>query len=160
MSDVVCPGCGLAMPSNPEVPYDGYFNCSRECWSVFTEVLEKEYSNAVLFGQVHQMTVDAYAVQHAGGPHPDKSVDVHLVGLHKVLNEGVRPPYVPPELQRFASRTKTWPHFDPPPANRSMTIFDVATAGDHAAAVRQWAQQVWSAWSPHHAAIARLAAGS
>jgi hypothetical protein len=145
------------MPRDPSAHFDGYYNCSAECWRVYTEVLEKEYSNALLFGQVHQMTVDAYAVQHAGGPHPDKSVDVHLVGLHLVLVEGVRPPAVPERLQRLASRMKSWPHFEPPPKGGPLTVFDVALADDHAAVVRSWATQVWTAWSQHHAAIAALA---
>ena len=95
------------MPRDASAHFDGYYNCSAECWRVYTEVLEKEYSNPALFGQVHQMTVDSYAVQHAGGPHPDKSVDVHLVGLHLVLNDGVRSPEVPARLQRLASHIKT-----------------------------------------------------
>jgi len=157
--NVVCPGCGLAMPRNPAAPPDGYYNCSPECWSVYTEVLEKEYSNAVFFGRVHQMTVDSYAVQHAGGPHPDKSVDVHLVGLHLVLIDGVRPPDVPPRLQQLVSRTKVWPHFEPPANAGPLTVFDVALADDHAVTVRAWAEQVLSAWAAHHAAIAALARG-
>jgi hypothetical protein len=157
MNEVVCPGCALAMPRDAHAPYDGYYNCSAECWSVYTEVLAKEYSNAVLFGQVHQMTVDTYAVQHAGARHPDKSVAVHLVGLHLMLLEGVRPPFVPPLLQQLASRTRTWPHFDPPADRGALTVFDVATASDHAAVVRAWAKQVWNAWMPHHAAVERFA---
>ena len=145
------------MPRDPAARFDGYYNCSAECWRVYTEVLEKEYSSPALFGQVHQMTVDAYAVQHAGGPHPDKSVDVHLVGLHLVLNEGVRSPEVPARLQHLASHIKAWPHFEPPPTSGPLTVFDVAVADDHAVAVREWGMQVWSAWSRYHAAIAALA---
>ncbi len=52
-----------------------------ECWQLYTEVLGDQFSNIVLFGQVHQLTVDAYAVQHSGGGHPDKSTAVHLSGL-------------------------------------------------------------------------------
>jgi hypothetical protein len=33
-----------------------YFNSSPECWSVVTEVWEKEYSTSLLFNQVHQFT--------------------------------------------------------------------------------------------------------
>src|ERR1041384_6466827 len=80
-----CPGCGLEMPARPDAPPDGYYNTTRECWSVFTEVVGAEFANALLFGRAHQLTVDTYAVQHAGGPHPDNSpalcaaprVDVH-----------------------------------------------------------------------------------
>lgn len=55
------------MPASPKADYDGYYNCSAECWSVCTEVLGSEFGNALLFGHVHQMTVDTYALQHAEG---------------------------------------------------------------------------------------------
>lgn len=103
------------MPAS-ELIHDGNFHCSPECWSVFCEVPEAEFQNAVLFGQVHQLTVDAYAVQHAGGAHPDKSVCVHLVGLHLVHEQRMPSVDVPARLQRLANRTDTWPHFDQAPA--------------------------------------------
>ncbi len=153
-----CPGCGLEMPLS-ERSYDRKFNASAECWSVFEEVLAREFQDAVLFGQVHQLTVDAYAVQHAGGQHPDKSVCIHLVGLHLVLERGLAPVRVPPLLQRLARRA-SWPHLDPPAQRESLTVRDVALAGspqDHASRVREWAAQVWRAWSAHHAAARTLA---
>jgi hypothetical protein len=128
---------------------------------VFEEVLAVEFQNAVLFGQVHQLTVDAYAVQHAGGQHPDKSVCVHLVGLYLMLERSVSPVEVPPLLQRLAS-TASWLHLDPPEARASLTVFDVAVAETldaHALRVREWAAEVWSAWSPHHEAVRELARG-
>ena len=115
MIDSFCPGCGLVMPKRESATSHGYYNASPECWLVYTEVLAAEYSNAVLFGQAHQLTVDTYAVQHAGGPHPDKSVDVHLCGLHLVLQQGWKPVTVPPILQRIAGVIEAWPHYDPPP---------------------------------------------
>ena len=80
LRESTCPGCGLRMPVSEGAAYDGYYNTSPECWSVYTEVLGAEYSNPVLFGQVHQLTVDTYAVQHPGGLHPDKSIAIHLAG--------------------------------------------------------------------------------
>ena len=155
-----CPGCGLRMPQREALPAgETYYNTSAECWSVFTEVLAAEYSNAVLFGQVHQLTVDAYAVQHAGGPHPDKSVDVHLAGLYLTLVRGMNPPSVPPQLQRIVASTTKWPHFEPPPAPTALTVFDVATAStpdEHAARVRAWSRLVWEAWRAHHDGVAAL----
>ena len=145
-----CPGCGLEMPLSERV-YDRKFHASAECWSVFEEVLAKEYLNVVLFG-VHQLTVDAYAVQHAGGRHPDKSVCVHLVGLHLVEERGLAPTQVPKHLQRL-TRRKSWPHLEPPEERAFLTVRDVALADSlqtHAQRVREWAREVWRAWSPHH----------
>ena len=161
-TETVCPGCGLSMPAGPPgqvPPYDGYYNTSSECWAVCTEVLGEEFGNPVIFGQVHQLTVDSYAVQHAGGRHPDKSIGIHLVGLHLVLERGLPPTRVPPVLQAMAKVIDTWPHFAPPEAPRTITVCDVALAdspADHAAAVRRWAETVWAAWGEHHDAVSRL----
>ena len=62
-------------------------------------------------------------------------------------------------MQRLVARTKSWPHFEPPPMPQSITVFDVAMSSDpleHAARVREWSAAVWQAWSPHHAAIAEM----
>lgn len=153
-----CPGCGLEMPLSAR-SYDRKFHASAECWSVFEEVLAAEFQNAVLFGQVHQLTVDTYAVQHAGGRHPDKSVCVHLVGLYLMLERGVAPMEVPPLLQRLASGA-SWLYLDPPEARATLTVYDVAiaeTPQTHALVVREWAAQVWKVWSPHHDAARELA---
>ncbi len=157
LRESVCPGCGLRMPVSEAAFYDGNYNTSPECWSVYTEVLGSEFSNAVLFGQVHQLTVDSYAVQHAGGRHPDKSVAIHLAGLHLILGRGVRPPNVPKLHQRLAAVAKNWPHFPPPADAESVTVFDVALSGsteEHIKTVREWAALVWKAWSGHHGEVA------
>ena len=162
----ICPGCGLSMPASTSAVYEGYFNVSGECWSVFTEVIGQEFADAVLFGQVHQLTVDAYAVQHAGGRHPDKSVAVHLSGLHLALERGLRPPTIAPRLQRLASRVEadprlSWPHLKPPADRGAITVFDVAMADSFDSRVtigREWARTVWATWSDHHAAVAAFVA--
>jgi Family of unknown function (DUF5946) len=146
------------MPFSSAVPNTGYYNASDECWSLFTEVIGAEFSNAVLFGQVHQLTVDAYAVQHAGGPHPDKSVAVHLSGVYLAIERGIPPASIAPLLQQLATRVHDWPHFDPPSVVWPRTIFDVAMADDHTAAVREWSAGVWAGWGGHHEAIATFVA--
>lgn len=147
------------MPSGEGV-YEGYYHASPECWSVYCEVLGAEYQDAVLFGRVHQLTVDSYAAQHAGGPHPDKSVCIHLVGLHLALEHGIAPPEVPAGLQALARVVRAWPRFEPPEGFGSITALDVAlarSAEEHASLVRSWAQETWERWKPHHAAVAALA---
>ena len=147
------------MPVSSRPGKQGYYNTSMECWSLYTEVLCAEYSNAFLFGQVHQLTVDTYSSQHAGGPHPDKSVAVHLLGLFLVLERDIRPTSVPPLLQRLVAGIQTWPHFPPPATVGPMTIFDVAlceSAEEHMKAVREWSRIVWECWSEHHAELSKL----
>ncbi len=158
--EIVCDGCGLKMPKRHTASYDGYYNTSPECWEVYTEVLSCEYGNAFLFGRVHQLTVDTYAVQHAGGKHPDKSTTVHLVGLHLQLDFGLQPTTVPPMLQRLAGRIDTWPHFEHPEEQAPFTVCDVALAGSveqHIRLVRNWAGSVWKLWKAHHNEIRTMA---
>jgi hypothetical protein len=157
--DSACPGCGLHMPARAGLTTHGYYNASPECWGVYTEVLGAEYSNAVLFGQVHQRTVDTYAVQHAGGVHPDKSVAVHLAGLYLVIERGVKPTDVPARFQQLATNVREWPHFEPPVVEWPLTVFDVAMAStpvEHAELVRQWSAAVWKEWAFARETIARL----
>lgn len=147
------------MPARESAAYHGYFNTSPECWLVFTEVVGAEFNHALLYGQAHQLTVDSYAVQHAGGPHPDKSVDIHLCGLHLVLERGLAPTRVPRLQQRLAAARNSWPHFTPPADTGKLTVFDLALADSteaHIELAREWARSVWQAWSPHHAAVAGL----
>jgi hypothetical protein len=156
IQESICPGCGLKMPASSRPIKQGYYNTSMECWGLYTEVLCAEYSNAFLFGQVHQLTVDTYSSQHAGGPHPDKSVVVHLAGLFLMLERGIRPPNVPPFLQRLGAGVETWPHFTPPADVGPMTVFDIAlceSPEEHMKAVREWARIVWDCWSEHHAEL-------
>jgi len=153
-----CPGCGLEMPLSGR-SYNRKFNASAECWSLFEEVLAAEFQNPVLFGWVHQLTVDTYAVQHAGGQHPDKSVCIHLTGLYLMLERGVPPVRVPALHKRLASR-KSWPQLDPPKQHATMTVYDVAVADSpqtHARRVRKWAEAVWRVWSPYHRLARELA---
>ncbi len=159
--ETTCPGCGLQMPASERASFDGYYHASAECWSVYTEVLAAEYSNAVLFGQIHQLTVDAYAVQHAGGPHPDKSVDIHLCGLYLVLERGIPPTSVPKLLQTLAETVNPWPRLAAPSDRGRPTVFDVALCDSdekHREMVREWAATVWQSWVEHHVAVAGLVA--
>jgi hypothetical protein len=157
-TETVCPGCGLTMPKRDTSVGHEYINASPECWSVYTEVLETEYSNALLFAQVHQLTVDTYAAQHAGGKHPDKSLDIHLSGLYLVLEQGRPQSAISRSSQRLATDVKAWPHFTPPEPVWTFTIFDVALAESHFNAVKEWSAVVWKGWAAHHAAIAEFVA--
>lgn len=154
-----CPGCRAELEAGA-LPYRGYYNSSAECWAEYTQVLGREYQDPALFAQVHQLTVDAYAVQHAGGPQPDKSVCVHLVGLYLTLVAKVALSEVPAQLQLLAEAIRDWPHFEPPPAPTRLGAKQIArapTSKEHAQLARAWAEDVWAAWSRHHAAVAELA---
>lgn len=155
-----CPGCGLTMPRQPDAVSHRYINASPECWSVYTEVLAREYGDAVLFGAAHQLTVDAYTAQHPGGAHPDTSVAIHLVGLRLVLVDGLPQQQIPVRRGLLSDRTATWPRLPAPPTRADVTVLDVALAADdgYAAQVERWAEAVWRMWEPAHHVIADLSA--
>ena len=157
-----CPGCFLTRPASG-VGYDRKFNASAECWAVFEEVIAVEFQSPAIFGRAHQITVDAYAVQHAGGRHPDKSVCVHLIGLCAAIEQGVKPVEIAPRLQRFVSRIRDWPHFEVPADRAALTVHDVALASGsperHVRTVHDWGAAVWNSWKIHHDAVRRMAAG-
>ena len=114
----------------------------------------------VAFAQAHQLTVDTYAVQHAGGDHKPKSVAVHLVGLYAAIELQRPPRSIPGLLQAVASAHRTWPTFDPPRYTGPLTVVEVALAPntlEHIHRVRKWAEFVWKAWQAYHDEVARLA---
>jgi uncharacterized protein DUF5946 len=156
---VRCPGCGLTLPKYEGPTHQRYIHASPGCWNVYTQVLAREYADAVLFGQVHRLTVDTYSVQHSGGAHPDKSIVGHLCGLHLVLERSIKAEAAGPLMKQVIDRVESWPHFEPPAVEWSLTIADVASAksmADHIDAVRRWSAEVWKGWSASHAAIAGL----
>lgn len=153
-----CPGCGLEMPRSDRVTYDGYFNCSPECWVLFEEVLAGVSADPA-YHPVHQLVIDAYAAQHAGGKHPDRSVLVHLVGLYAAFE--LRMPFVeiPTLLKRLATQTANWPHLRQPVLPAPLTVLEMATADcaqDGVSLAATWANAVWNSWAEQHDVIARF----
>lgn len=154
---IPCPGCGALFPDTAGATHR-YMECSPGCWAAYGEVLAREYSDPTLFGRVHRLTVDAFAVQHPGRPSPQsiQSVAVHLISLCLQLEHDATPPEATKAIQE-GSRTKTRYVWLPPPEfPGAVTVADVnaaTSASAHETLVRQWAGAVWSAWSAHHAAV-------
>ena len=150
-----CPGCGLALPA-VEGPTHAYIGASPACWARYGELLVREYGE---FGNpaIHRLSVDTYAVQHPGVPERRsiQSVAVHLMGLCLVLERGWAPPDVTRRMGAFVERARpVW--LEPPVPNGSLTVEHALSASDaasHEVRVREWATDVWSSWSPHHAQV-------
>ncbi len=147
-----CPGCGVILPEGGAEPHR-YVSASSACWAAYGEVLAAEYSDPVIFGACHELSVDAYIAQHPGGAHPTRSIVVHLAGLHLALDRGLPPAMIPAERARLAQRA--WPGPDPTVPERwgPLSVRDlVAVAGttEHADVVRRFAAEVWQAWSAEH----------
>lgn len=137
-----CPLCGAAVAG-------GAAGCRR----LFEEVLTLEYGSPG-FGAVHQLTVDAYALQHSE-EHGPRSNAFHLARLCMFLEHGADPGIGQkyPWLQTQLEQDPAVSFLEPPVARGALTIADVHGAPDpqeHAARVRRWAASVWEAWSDHH----------
>lgn len=148
-----CPGCGAVVPVT-DGPTHPYMLSSPGCWAVYGEVLAREYQNPAFMAR-HQLTVDAYAVQHPGEPVPAarRSVLFHLVSLCAVFERGRSPTEANRILQRLGGLDLDPEWLAPPDDLGSITVLDVVEARgfeDHLAAVERWARSAWGAWSAHH----------
>ena len=153
-----CPGCGLRMPLSDKVAYDGYFYCSPECWVIFEEILAGASGDPDYY-PVRQLMVDAYAVQHAGGKHPNQSVILHLAGLYAAVDLQMPPDDVLPMLKRLNARVTRWPRLARPALPAPLTVLEIAVAEGAEEGVNRtttWASAVWNSWSEHHEFVARL----
>jgi hypothetical protein len=156
-----CPDCGVTL-----APHDGpthpYLGASAACWALFNEVLAREYASPVLMERVHRLTVDAYAAQHPGQPERRtiQSVWGHLAALHMTLERKLDPVFARRVIAALVDSGDGLVWLAPPPSLGAITVVEVAAAPDeaaHAAAVDRWAESVWVAWSPHHAAVRAIA---
>ena len=163
MTNVKCIGCGGLVPdiAGPTHPY---MESSHGCWSVYGEVLAREYSEPALMA-VHRLTSDTYAVQHPGRPsrQSTQSVCGHLLRLCLVLELGAHPSYTTRVLRAVLEGKAEPPFFwlEPPRSLGEITVADVrasASAAEHDRKVRAWAECVWSAWADHHAVVRGWAA--
>jgi hypothetical protein len=147
-----CPGCGVELPVH-DGPVHRYMESSPACWAAYGELLAREYGDPAYMA-VHRLSVDAYAVQHPGRPSPQsiRSVGVHLLALHAVLEEGSTPAEATRLMQRSLGKLRfEW--LEPPADLGSVRVTDVleaADAGAHVRTVDAWARTAWQAWSAHH----------
>jgi hypothetical protein len=162
-STTACPGCGVRLPES-SWELDRSINASPECWQVYGELAGFELSDPSLSGRFHQLTVDAYGAQHAGGDTGAIRVAYGLVGLHLALDRGMRGVDVRAIHQRMGRPDAKWPSFPRPPDVGSLTVIDLVEAGaragsvvGHADLVRRWAREVWDAWGAQHDDVAALA---
>jgi hypothetical protein len=151
-SRTACPGCGIVLPETAaEEP--ARLHSTPACESVLNEILGYEFQHPVML-RYHQLTVDAYGAQHAGGDAPPIRVAYSLVGLWLALEHGFSAEDVRVVHRRMGHPMPGWPRFEAPqPPRRWLTVLDVAEAGvrqhsggGHARAAGQWAESVWSAW--------------
>ena len=157
MKTCQCFACGGLFP-DVEGPVHRYMDSIPGCWAAFGEVLAREYNDASYF-TVHRLTVDSYAVQHPGKSTFRQcihSVGVHLVRLCLFLEHGLTAENANSAMQEAAKNKHNYVWLQPPDSLGHITVADIAkesTTKGHQAMVRQWAQCVWDAWSPHHSIV-------
>ena len=146
--DEVCEDCGAVVAHG-----------RAGCLELFEEILAREFSD-YRYGRIHRLTVDTYSLQH-----PDKymrsgkSFAAHLTGICAALeyDDALTLNQV---VQKWLS---TNPQIDKPvyiPKERGDStityIHSAVDADEHIKRVREWAQEVWGAWSEHHGLARQL----
>ena len=141
-----------------DAPVHAYYGSSPSCWALNGVISARVVSEPEPL-EVHQVAVDAYAVQHPGVPErrPIQSVALHLMTLCLVFERKADPREGSRLHARMAHRDiYTW--LDPPSPNGHVTVADVAqaeTPHELSAAVLAWGSDVWQAWGPHHDTVRR-----
>ena len=118
-------------------------------------MLGREFSNRA-YWPVHQLTVNAYALQHAAS-----NPALHLLALCLRFDHGFSDERVLGVMRRAGKEKPTLPAVQAPADLGGVTVVEVHGAVDaagHIALVEGWARSVWEAWSDSHAAIREAAA--
>ncbi|MCB9304769.1 MAG: hypothetical protein H6566_29425 [Lewinellaceae bacterium] len=148
-----CFSCGAEVP-DIEGPVHRYLASAPGCWAYFTEVSAREYSD-INYVRCHQLTVDAYAVQHPGQPSPQsiQSVAVHLASLYMVVERNLQAREATGFIQQLSQHKAAFHWLEPPENKGSITVVQVWKTENvqaHLQAVRAWAESAWLAWAAHH----------
>jgi hypothetical protein len=151
-----CAGCGL-VTLDPGGPAPAEHIASAACFAAYGQVLARSYTDPA-YRRVHQMVVDAYAAQHAGGTtrRQVQTVALCLMTLCLFVEDDVEIAEGPALHKAMVARRPDFTWLAPPPRPGLLTIAEVLTAegpAEHCRLVREWGGQVWQAWSQHHATI-------
>ncbi len=104
----------------------------------------------MLFGAVHRLTVDAYALQHPGDASDRRarqSVWVHYAALYLSLRKKEDHSRIASVMQKLTARI--FPALPSAPARFDVTLEDVLAQGEtnHVSAVKAWADCAFEAWA-------------
>lgn len=161
MTHETCIWCGL-ITKKIDGPVHKYLGASPGCWALFGTLLAREYENAK-YWTVHELTVDAYALQHPGEKSRQSinSLNVHLASLYSYFKLSRPTHNLSGVKRRFVERKNTFTWLDPPDDMRDITVADVlksTTADEHCARVYEWARYIFNQWKAHHAMMAKMLA--
>jgi len=154
-----CIGCGM-LTERVVGESHSYMLSSPKCWSLYGELLAREYSNSE-YMSIHALTVDAYALQHPGIENAKaiSSIYVHLTSLYAYFALGVAVELLPKVKQTATVYSKKSRWLEPPANTYTTTVFNVLeakNAQEHQLLVEKWTKETYNQWSSHHALIAKL----
>ena len=138
----VCEDCGAVVAEG-----------KAGCLKLFEEVIAREFSD-YNYGRIHRLTVDAYSLQHPERyMRSGKSFAAHLTGIYAAL-ESEDALAVNQKMRKWLSAN---PKIEKPvriPRRRGKLtitfVHSAACADEHTERVREWAREIWNAWSEHH----------
>jgi hypothetical protein len=99
---------------------------------------------------IHQHLVDAYGAQHVDRSKSTIGAAFALAGLYLAVERHFTGRQVQKMHMLMASKSKSWPRFDPPNDVGPLTVADVLAVEpgpSRDAKLMQWCASVWGAWS-------------
>lgn len=149
-NNIICPGCKLHLAYQQLAPSERY-NASGECLELFNQLSARTFA----FQHPdfhHQLSVDAYGAQHAGGVSRNITTAYALIGLYLALEKN----YTGRQVQHIHSiiPRQSWEKLTPPDPAGALTVADVlkaTTEEELYGAMKKWGQSVWDSWQAQHA---------
>ncbi len=154
-NNVICPGCKLKLNNEGLLPNER-FNASGECFKLFSELSFFTLSNNDK-RFIHQLIVDAYGAQHAGGCTKDITVIFALIGLCLVVERNYTGKQV--QLLHIRISKQNWSYLEPPKHPASIKINDVVkviTDSQKELLIHNWVKAVWDSWAEQHNYIRKI----
>ena len=135
-----CPSCGAPIGDR------------SGCQAAFEELVAKAWESPAR-GSVHNLLVDAYAMQHTEEyGRSAKSYVAHLLGLCCGVESGERELYwAIPRWLDGAARVTRPPDIEHRGATTIEDVRDPANEAAYPELVRKWARDVWAAYADQHA---------
>ena len=148
----ICPWCGVKT-EKIDGPTHRYMASTPGCWALFGQVLAREYEN-VLYWRAHELTVDAYALQHPGTESRQtiNSINIHLASLYSYFVLGTAIADLAKVKKRMSGKKIEFNWLEPPEDLSGRNVADILAASspdEHFEGVERWARFVFERWKRH-----------
>jgi hypothetical protein len=155
---MMCPGCGLLLPSADE-QLDDRYHASSACRQLYDELSAYTLSLGDAYF-LHQLALDTYTAQHAGAGIKPIGLTFALITLYLVCEHN----YTGRQAQRVhmllakAEKAKQWPHFRLPEEKAPLTVLDVLNTPEQERRdmIQQWGKAVWRIWESEQTRVAEF----